>query len=131
MRLQRLSARLDYLFGGYDAINITHPLFASITHLDTGNPILLDDTQIIPQLPKLPALTHLCFNDETPWAVAEAVLADCPRLAVLAVHFHCTYSEIAYKWAAKSPVDDMRFVVALYADYEENWKAAATGWPNF
>ncbi|KAJ7465986.1 hypothetical protein FB451DRAFT_1402392 [Mycena latifolia] len=81
MRLLRLSASLVQLLGGSAAIDPTHALFSSLTHLHVfDRPENL--TRILAH-PALPALTHLCLNNELPWGVITTLLADRPRLDIL------------------------------------------------
>ncbi|KAJ7443156.1 hypothetical protein FB451DRAFT_1437844 [Mycena latifolia] len=85
--LRRLSTDLYRLFDGYESIDLTHPLFTSLTNLEILDPIYDDDTRIIAYLPALPALTHLRLSDNVPWKHVETLLADCPRLEVLISSF--------------------------------------------
>ncbi|KAJ6529792.1 hypothetical protein B0H19DRAFT_1384894 [Mycena capillaripes] len=125
MFLQRLSTYLHRLFG--DNINLGHPLFAVLTHLD-----LLDKdeehlSQILPQIPALLALTHLALDCDVPRDTVQNLLTRCPRLALL----FCLWPwEMAAEYqAAQVPhLYDVRFVIALCAEeYWADWEASARG----
>ncbi|KAJ7229895.1 hypothetical protein GGX14DRAFT_581577 [Mycena pura] len=130
MRLQRLSVTLGYLFGSFAAIDLTHPLFASLTHLDafdeTEN---AEDNTICAQIPLLPALTHLCLNGPVAWAQVETLLAECPRLRVLA--FVVPWPHTA-QWVQNGSIRDARLVVTAESnqnhwDYWRHWEIGAAG----
>ncbi|KAJ7229897.1 hypothetical protein GGX14DRAFT_581579 [Mycena pura] len=129
MRLQRLSASLEYLFGSFAAIDLTHPLFASLTHLDAFDETEKgEDNTICAQIPLLPALTHLCLNSPVAWAQVETLLAECPRLRVLA--FVVSGPHIT-QWVQNGSIRDARLVVTAYNhnhwDYWRHWEIGAAG----
>ncbi|KAJ7620815.1 hypothetical protein DFH06DRAFT_1105734 [Mycena polygramma] len=79
MSLRRLSAYLDFLFGG--AIDLAHPAFTYLTHLDVMD---LGDTdpenQILAQLLALPALTHIALDHDVRPHAMQDLLEKCPHL---------------------------------------------------
>ncbi|KAJ7895251.1 hypothetical protein B0H14DRAFT_2558827 [Mycena olivaceomarginata] len=131
MRLQRMAGNLTRLFGG--RVDVQHPIFASIAHLDVFDRIAEGETYISTQIPALPALTHLSFhNDVVPWTKMQRVLQECPRLDVLVNLWHSTKRRYAYEKTANIPIHDVRIVLYLYNDYWGEWEADAMGlWPSF
>ncbi|KAJ7435857.1 hypothetical protein FB451DRAFT_1379198 [Mycena latifolia] len=130
IQLRRFSAVLARLFGGSDLIDLTHPAFASITHLNIFDEIGERIRAQIP-LPLLPTLTHLALYEQVPWDLVKELLEECPRLHVLLVAFHKTVEESGRDWARKAPIDDVRFVVTQYTDYTTDWEGGAKGLADF
>ncbi|KAJ6600215.1 hypothetical protein B0H10DRAFT_2083383 [Mycena sp. CBHHK59/15] len=128
MRLQRLSVRLEALFGGNSCIDLTHPLFDSITHLDIYDEI--GEKRILTRISALPALTHLCFNEEVAWGIIRAVLRDCPRLELLA-NFCSFPGDVFRERAQDPPVRDVRFVMGMYADHWIDYDVGVKGLSDF
>ncbi|KAJ7112710.1 hypothetical protein C8R44DRAFT_985098 [Mycena epipterygia] len=129
MQLQRLACCLPSLFAE-NAIDMRHPLFSSITHLDIFDTIEEGDT-ICPQIPAIPSLTHLGLHCEIPWATIATLLTECPRLELL-VNRWPWYMQQAHAQAQNVPFHDMRFVIQLYNQYINEWEADARGLrPNF
>ncbi|KAJ7913585.1 hypothetical protein B0H13DRAFT_2004389 [Mycena leptocephala] len=122
MRVQRMALSLNNLFDG--SIDLTHPSFGSVTHLD----IFDDDdiTLICAQIPTLPALTHLSLDRKTPRDIILTVLANCPRLELLLVLWQFPN---LYKPARFPHVYDVRFVIGQYNTYWDDWNDAAKGLP--
>ncbi|KAJ6529829.1 hypothetical protein B0H19DRAFT_1274215 [Mycena capillaripes] len=125
MSLRRLSTFLHDLFG--DDINLGHPTFAFLTHLD-----LLDDDDnhlalILPHIPSLPALTHLALDYKVPRNTVQTLLEKCPRLALLACLWH--WHMVAGYHAAQTPhVYDVRFVIGRCRElYWADWEDCARG----
>ncbi|KAF7340279.1 Tyrosinase central domain-containing protein [Mycena venus] len=125
MKIQRLAACLEVLFGDPRYIDLCHRAFSSITHFDIFDEIVSGETTICCKIPMLPALTHLCLNNDVPLNTVQGLLTDCPRLDVFVVL--CP----DYSWAKKTPISDMRFVVAFVRDYWNDWERGARGLPNF
>jgi hypothetical protein len=128
MHLQQLGGSLSELFDYRSAVDLTHRMFAHITHLDIFDHMV--DTQSSAQIPILPALTHLCLNNNVPWDVIQTVLAECKKLDILANIWDSDFSDRARERAQDVRVDDVRFVVGLYTDYLADWEAGARGRPN-
>ncbi|KAJ7229904.1 hypothetical protein GGX14DRAFT_581596 [Mycena pura] len=131
MRLQRLSASLEYLFGSFAAVDLTHPLFASLTHLDASDNLRLDvEYTICAQIPLLPSLTHLCLNGPVAWAQVETLLTECPRLQVLAFIVVVSGRHIM-RWVQNGSIRDARLVATAYnhkhADHWNHWEIGAAG----
>ena len=83
MPLLRLSANLGFLFGPRNTVDFQHPVFERLTHLaifDWETAIVLPSG-----LALMPCLTHLSFTAVWKPEFHTAVLAQCPRLQVLAV----------------------------------------------
>ncbi|KAJ7443122.1 hypothetical protein FB451DRAFT_1149776 [Mycena latifolia] len=121
--LRRLSTDLYRLFDGYESIDLTHPVFASLTHLEILDPIYDDDTRIIAYLPTLPAITHLRLSDNVPWKHVETLLAECPRLELLISLFPRRKESWAVRRARMSPIHDPRFVITIFRSSPESWEA--------
>ncbi|KAJ7096948.1 hypothetical protein C8R44DRAFT_812439 [Mycena epipterygia] len=129
MQLQRLAVGFRALFGPKKAIDMRHPLFSSITHLDIFD-TLDGDTDMCAQVPAIPALTHLCVHGRVPWETITMLLAACPRLELLVNRWLSTTN--AHAQAKNVPFHDMRFVIQLYKNYWSEWEANARGLgPNF
>ncbi|KAJ7443136.1 hypothetical protein FB451DRAFT_1437787 [Mycena latifolia] len=120
--LRRLSTDLYRLFDGYESIDLTHPVFASLTHLEILDPIYGDDTRIIACVPALPALTHLRLSDNVPWKHVQTLLAQCPRLEVLISIFPAMKAPWAVQRARMCPIHDPRFVITIYRSHPGSWK---------
>ncbi|KAJ7206302.1 hypothetical protein GGX14DRAFT_643310 [Mycena pura] len=132
MHIQRLVVRLGNLFGGFHAIDLAHPLFMTITHLDINDALDSDDAiarDVCPALPALPALTHLCLgtmaSSPTLWTTLDMLLADCARLELLGVLWPRNCSTFSI------PLRDMRLVMGMDRSVSADWAAGATGLPNF
>jgi hypothetical protein len=89
-----LSLMLTDLFLGLP-IDLVHPMFLSVTHLDLlAHHSEFDDT-ISRQLPLLPDLTHLNLRPLLPSALLQHILAECPKLRVLII-VHSGRYELTY-----------------------------------
>ncbi|KAJ7229833.1 hypothetical protein GGX14DRAFT_507853 [Mycena pura] len=132
MRIQRLVVCLADLFGSFEAIDFTHPLFSKITHLTIGDCFSSVKEHIYAKLPTLPALTHLClYSVASPTTCTpELLLTDCVRLELLVVLWGRSYIDSATGMAANTPVRDVRLVVSVYSDYWADWNAGAAGLPD-
>ncbi|KAJ7480230.1 hypothetical protein B0H11DRAFT_2025346 [Mycena galericulata] len=130
MRLRRLSTSLVDLFGGRDAVDIHHPMFSALTHIDIFDDIG-DVPKIYTHMSALPSLTHLCLNNEIPWDILRLLLSDCRHLQVLVNMWAYLRADRAWALAQKPPLTDHRFVVTLYRDYWEDWDAGAHGETDF
>ncbi|KAJ7896121.1 hypothetical protein B0H13DRAFT_2034438 [Mycena leptocephala] len=127
MCLQRLSGFLHRLFGG--VLDLAHPLFASLTHLDLFDTNDEGLTQILAHIPTLPVLTHLALDSAVLQDPVETLLVECTRLKLLLVLWHLVEE---YESAQIPQVYDVRFVIGLCpADYWDDWEAGATGRPHF
>ncbi|KAJ7443119.1 hypothetical protein FB451DRAFT_95193 [Mycena latifolia] len=120
--LRSLSMDLYHLFGTYEAIDLTHPLFTSLTHLEIFDAIYEDDTRIIACLPTLPALTHLRLSDNVPWKHVESLLAECPSLELLISLFPSRKTLWAVQRARICPIHDPRFVITVYRNSADTWE---------
>ncbi|KAJ6571098.1 hypothetical protein B0H19DRAFT_1064214 [Mycena capillaripes] len=123
MHLRRLSIKLGGLFASPPAIDFTHPLFTSITHL-----YLMD--RFIPthsQVTALPSLTHLCLNETVSWKVFRDLLLECKTLELLVNLWPSYLRAHAQQSTIKLPFADPRFVVASmdFASYRWDWEAGA------
>ncbi|KAJ7480867.1 hypothetical protein FB451DRAFT_154011 [Mycena latifolia] len=121
--LRRLSTDLYRLFDGYESIDLMHPAFASLTHLEILDPIYDDDTRIISRLPALPALTHLRLSDNVPWKHVETLLAECPHLELWISSFPAMKAPWAVQQARMGPIHDPRFVITIYRSHPGSWEA--------
>ncbi|KAJ7108397.1 hypothetical protein C8R43DRAFT_1162507 [Mycena crocata] len=134
MRIQRLSIDMLDLFSDEDGdayepnIDLTHPLFRAVTHLDLFDDISVDGDEWLQQLSTLPALSCLHVNGGAHPAVLRDILADCPSLAVLLVAFHQSEASIARMFILEADFTDARMVVGLYyLDYSTEWELGARG----
>ncbi|KAJ6533420.1 hypothetical protein DFH09DRAFT_1181380 [Mycena vulgaris] len=132
MRLRRLSVSFELLFGGPGAIDPTHALFASLTHLHLSRLGGQQHTeQVCVHLPPLPALTHLCLHNDVDWDSLQMLLADCPRLEILANLWLPARADIARALTQNLPVHDVRLVMAECNNRWADWEAGARGFPDF
>ncbi|KAJ7830295.1 hypothetical protein B0H14DRAFT_1197785 [Mycena olivaceomarginata] len=128
MRLQRLGLELEELFGHVESIDLTHPLFSSVTHLDIFS--VRETAQAPHGLSLLPALTHLCLSSELPREEALRVLEECARLQQLLVLWPF-FDADRYLLAQTPHAYDIRFVIGQYNDYWGEWEAGARGRGDF
>ncbi|KAJ7705484.1 hypothetical protein B0H17DRAFT_1193157 [Mycena rosella] len=129
---RKWAGHLDKLFGTPAAIDLTHPFFRAITHLDIFETVTDNDMAYV-SLAAMSALTHLCLNGQVGEAFSRRVLDDCAHLQVLINMWEEeTDAYLPRDIAADSPVSDKRFVVCLYyADYLKDWEVGARGGLDF
>jgi hypothetical protein len=129
LQARRLTIGIEQLFLGR-TIDLQHPAFASVTHLD-----LLDDAdttqEISVQLSLLLALTHLRLVGGIAPRVLVVTLSDCRSLRVLINRWHGTDRAEAKIMADNPPAADPRFVVLLWSDYLADWELGARGGDDF
>ncbi|KAJ7756619.1 hypothetical protein B0H16DRAFT_1458072 [Mycena metata] len=103
-------------------------LFSHVTHLD----LLGDsDSRIYSQLPRLPALTHLCLNGDIEEGVFHDLLSTCVALQLLVNLWSEGQRDITQQRAYDTPFVDPRFVVGVFAAYWVDWQAGAYGRRDF
>ncbi|KAJ6473403.1 hypothetical protein C8R47DRAFT_1324489 [Mycena vitilis] len=125
MRIQQLGVNLGVLFNG--TIDLQHGLFRYITHLDMfGTEGVVG---ALPNLPTLPALTHLCLPNGILRDDALRALSECSRLNVLLIQWPMM-EEDDYMDEQIPHVYDIRFVIGTYGDYWDDWVAGAKGFPD-
>ncbi|KAJ7149098.1 hypothetical protein C8R46DRAFT_529657 [Mycena filopes] len=134
LQIQQLACSLQDLFDP-SPINLTHRAFSALTHLDMWmygdrENEYEDILNLLPELPVLPALTHLALDSDIPRDDLLAVLARCPRLHVLLVTW--SDADSTYETARFPHVYDVRFVIGTHADgdYWTEWEAGARGFPD-
>ncbi|KAJ7088695.1 hypothetical protein C8R44DRAFT_892752 [Mycena epipterygia] len=125
------SGSLEDLFGSHTTIDLGHPFFRTVTHMDIFEVVHDDDIRICPGLAALPALTHLCLNGGTGAGAVRRVLEQCMHLRVLVNMWHKSDNEGAYEIASNPPVTDVRFVVSMFSDYWKDWEVGARGGIDF
>jgi hypothetical protein len=130
IHVQRLYILLAELFDDL-TIDLTHPMFSSVTHFDVFDSVDSPRDPIHGQLSLLPALTHLCLNNHVPFNVLRTVLRDCRTLRVLANLFSSVRRDNAEALARNIPLQDPRFVVVLWEDYWADWERGAGGRKDF
>ncbi|KAF8208734.1 hypothetical protein K438DRAFT_1961303 [Mycena galopus ATCC 62051] len=131
MKVQRMAGSLDVLFGDYQSIDLTHQAFSYITHIDIFDEIVSNEPRISEGLAALPALTHLCLNNDVPLEVLEKSLTDCLRLELLVVLFPLSSTYGVHEWLNKIHISDMRFLAGVFRDYWDDWEKGARGLPDF
>ncbi|KAJ6480025.1 hypothetical protein C8R47DRAFT_604720 [Mycena vitilis] len=129
IQLQRLTVDLTDLFGGRDAIDFDHPLFTSITHLHIWDQCAAHEAEIYSQVVVLPALTHLCVNENKSPALFRAILNK-PQPLKVVVDLWPSYREREATVMTKViSLTDPRFVVAsvAFTGHRAYWAAGAEG----
>ncbi|KAJ7758114.1 hypothetical protein DFH07DRAFT_1024908 [Mycena maculata] len=121
-QVRKWTGSLVDLFGGYDTIDLSHPFFRYLTHMDIIGDF--EDDRNIPSLVALPALTHLALcGDGVLDDTVPRVLEQCTQLQVLVIVYHAIHAVTARQIAARPPTDDLRFVVCVYHNYlDDQWK---------
>ncbi|KAJ7064207.1 OPT oligopeptide transporter protein-domain-containing protein [Mycena amicta] len=122
------------------SVDLSHPLFRSVTHLDILDAIDPEDEELadMPWLlngnlgaASLPALTHLSFNSPPhPVALSSIMQSSFPAggdstLKVLLIVFTASEAALAFDYVVMCP--DPRVVVATDKDYYANWERGARG----
>jgi hypothetical protein len=129
MRVQRFGGCLTNFFEGYDRVNLTHPLFASLTHLDIFDVMSEGLAGICAQIPTLPKLTHLALDRNARLDTVEALLPECPRLKLLLLLWSRS-DKHEYELAQVPHVYDVRLVMGMYDESWADWEAGAKGLPH-
>ncbi|KAJ7263937.1 hypothetical protein C8J57DRAFT_1626513 [Mycena rebaudengoi] len=116
LQVKYLTLELTYLFRDLP-VDLRHPLFNSVTHLDLFDARNEFNNKIYRQLPLLPALTHLCLKSELPRSLPLRILKGCSNLRVL-VNAREQLEDPAHRaqlveFERNPPVADARFVVAF------------------
>ncbi|KAJ7670079.1 hypothetical protein DFH06DRAFT_1321096 [Mycena polygramma] len=129
--LRRLHCSLRALFG-YESIDFTHKMFASITHLelfDVPQDIGLQmDENVWMELTHLPRLTHLAFNDEQYIPTCFSLLRVWTSLRVLVVLLYRTDGrgpEMLHDAGVPELAHDPRFIIMRCPEYLEDWVMGA------
>ncbi|KAJ7614340.1 hypothetical protein FB45DRAFT_936672 [Roridomyces roridus] len=122
---------LETLFGNRAAIDLRHPLFSSLTHLDIFDEGIANNSVHVQGLCALPALTHLCINNDVPWGAVKELLAGRRSLSVFVDLWAYIRFDRAKAVARNPPVTDVGFVVAVFADYWTDWETGAYGGNDF
>ncbi|KAJ7159226.1 hypothetical protein C8R43DRAFT_920776 [Mycena crocata] len=128
MHIQRLGSWLRDLFEDVMSIDVHHPLFNSVTHLD------IFDVQIdfsLEVLSGLPSLTHLSFSGTFPWGEVRALLEKSAGLQLLLNVWAYVLSRDAQAYARSMAIDDVRFVMGLCWEYWSVWAAGTRGLGDF
>ncbi|KAJ7198017.1 hypothetical protein GGX14DRAFT_185246 [Mycena pura] len=123
MPLARLAADVTRLFGGPLRVNLAHPAFAALTHLDVlaaG----FDDWRLWAGLAHMPRLSHLAFRDRLLPRVLRGALAHCARLRALGVIWSARRRAVDVR---EGEIVDVRLFMAICADRVEEWETAAWG----
>jgi hypothetical protein len=106
MRVERLAMDLEELFE-FRSINLAHPLFHSVTHLDILGFTAI--AEVLPDVRLLPALTHLALDRYIPRKNALVVLTECPHLSLVVLKWHPSHSNL-YQMARTPHVYEVRFI---------------------
>ncbi|KAJ7705425.1 hypothetical protein B0H17DRAFT_1037921 [Mycena rosella] len=133
-QVRRWGGSLRKLFGAGKTIDLTLPFFHNVTHMDIFDLGADFDTQICRSavgLATMPALTHLCLNDQMQEEVLPSVFSQCPNLQVVVNIWEYSDREHALEVAANPPVSDVRLVISIYEDYWDDWEVGAHGGSDF
>ncbi|KAF7377223.1 hypothetical protein MSAN_00142200 [Mycena sanguinolenta] len=130
--LKRLHADLNGIFGS-DTIDFTHPVLASLTHLEIFNlPDVEFDLRIWTALTGLPHLTHLAFADEDYLTICGSLLPSWECLQVLVILFHRYFGNLDANRLTEHNVpelaDEPRLVLMIIPEDLYDWiNGAHTG----
>ncbi|KAK7013025.1 tyrosinase central domain-containing protein [Favolaschia claudopus] len=128
--LQRMSCSFLDLFGGVQAVDLTHPALQSLTHLDLFD-MHSESQAFFGALSLLPALTHLCLGQDywNVFARDQLSIANWSRLELLLFQWSGSMMSRRKRYQAMQVghVYDIRLVLGLYTDYWEEWELEARG----
>ncbi|KAJ7670022.1 hypothetical protein DFH06DRAFT_1468725 [Mycena polygramma] len=123
MPFKRLHCRLNTLFEP-QPIDITHQLFALVTHLEVFDLPARGDVDVWAAVTHLPRLTHLAFNDEVYLPVCSALLQTSTSLQVLVLMLDHRGQMDTERWKDWD-VMDVRFVAMVCDEAVEDWIVGA------
>ncbi|KAJ7132684.1 hypothetical protein C8R46DRAFT_655541 [Mycena filopes] len=106
--------------------HLTHPLFASLTHLGLADWVEETLRALAEQIPALRSLTHLAVFSDVPQNIILPILPTCPYLQVFLV-LYARAHDPEYRAALRLPRQDPRFVIGVHGDYWAQWEAGAKG----
>ncbi|KAJ7744293.1 hypothetical protein DFH07DRAFT_963835 [Mycena maculata] len=102
VRLRRLGLFLTTLFSGTESIDLAHPTFTFVTHLNIFDPLRIVSSRFPgfswSSFPLIPALTHLALDDLNNPSVANEIFANCRQLEVLVS---------VYRFESDHEIDDL------------------------
>ncbi|KAJ7108157.1 hypothetical protein C8R44DRAFT_744110 [Mycena epipterygia] len=134
MHIRRLSVDVGMLFGNAaddaGSVDLEHPLFASVTHLDLFDGMEMEDgtgPDWLKRLSTLPALTHLGFATPPTPVILQHILEKCIRIRVLIVEFNVLEMKDAIALAQEINFKDPRLVLAVYRNYYSDWELGVRG----
>ncbi|KAF7373256.1 hypothetical protein MSAN_00534500 [Mycena sanguinolenta] len=131
--LRRWAGRLECLFGGHSAVDLSFPsfpVFHTITHMDIFDHFTDENEEAIcAGLASLPCLTHLCLSYSTRLDPIARILIQCPRLRLLVLMD--VEDEMINEIAENPPTMDVRFVVSGAGSYSRDWEVGARGGTDF
>ncbi|KAJ7081435.1 hypothetical protein C8R44DRAFT_823599 [Mycena epipterygia] len=129
LKPRRLCFYLQEIFITTELIDLSHPMFTSITHLDLFDPMHGSDFQWpLSDFALLPVLTHLSlFMFRSPTMGTE-LLSKCKKLQVL-----IDMEGGAFDGDDHPSIDDVRFVSMVLSndDYEDDWILGTKGGMDF
>ncbi|KAF7367965.1 hypothetical protein MSAN_00861700 [Mycena sanguinolenta] len=133
MRPRALAFTVPEGFFAPDSRGFTHPLFLSVTHLDLYHGVGLESNwEPWSGLASLPALTHLALSHPIAGGILSRVVAECPRLSIVAVPMFAWEQEIAVDLAGNLGFSDARVAVIVLSEaYEVDWELGARGGDDF
>ncbi|KAJ7182930.1 hypothetical protein C8R43DRAFT_17192 [Mycena crocata] len=111
-----------------EKIDLAHPLFASVTHLDLFDTIEMLNSKEFPwsDLHRLDNLTHLAVFGLNDGNLASKLLHQCRDLQVL-VSMYSEMTERTDNMRDMLSIDDVRVVVLEDDEYEADWVAGTKG----
>ncbi|KAJ6551286.1 hypothetical protein B0H19DRAFT_1157110 [Mycena capillaripes] len=129
--IRRWSGRLEPLFGP-STLDLAHPVFHTVTHLDVLDGLRGDDTRICAALHTMLALTHVCLNgDMVEVDLLHRVLDQCTHLRVLVGMWSGGRAKEMAARHRRDGVTDMRYVVTICTHYWDDWEVGARGGTDF
>ncbi|KAJ7620258.1 hypothetical protein FB45DRAFT_929820, partial [Roridomyces roridus] len=132
LRLERLSMEFRDLFGVNRPVDVLHPLFRAVTHLE-----IMDynfPSNSVEALWALPALTHLTFRQAPPPRVLRPLLESCPHLEVVVIFpilYYLNTDAEARRYVAAANLEgpgSRAVVIAARRPYDDDdWERGARG----
>ncbi|KAK7050508.1 hypothetical protein R3P38DRAFT_1760988 [Favolaschia claudopus] len=133
--IQRWSGSLVDLFDAADAVDLSLPVFKTVTHMDVFDDLESKNrysSKLCASLAALPALTHLCLNRTAEPRPIRNFLQHCAGLQVLVIMWSKPLPAKAMLGALREAgITDVRYVVAVCNGYWDDWEVGARGGVDF
>ncbi|KAJ7659243.1 hypothetical protein DFH06DRAFT_1195345 [Mycena polygramma] len=125
--LERLATNARDLLDDFRDEQLTHPVFAKITHLILFDRVAQSSWEEWADLAQLPSLTHLCFEGEISQSLLHGVLEHCPRLLLFLNQWQDLDEIQPADYCATTGVTNDRFVMIQTHEWVYEWSLTARG----